>query len=371
MHHARLSPHQRLRDDEPVALAKHAIRVLEEKLASQFNVKPVMGAELEFGILPRGDDTFLGILGKEQTVIHNGIDDIYAPSVTRVHLERDNWFPDSHRVAYSYRESPQPHTLWQQAEVVISHQPTRGADSLSLARTIEAMRHHLRTLPRGYKPGSSMTFDGLQHYAKWKPLHRTIGDTIRFDASIAGANIHNGMHLNCSFIDSRTGETCLDDDRTQRHCMNGISAMCEENLYLLGSSYPALERFMNNFGRGANTQHHLCKAKHQALASYVENRIPPADANPYYAVMLQLAGMYRTLQQQDRDADPQARVSTAYEKLSPALLYQRHTKGTLLRDTLNRVEPGLGEKFMSGIVRHPPGQERTAQQKLHAERDRQ
>ena len=356
-------------DDPPVALAKHAIRLLEQRLAEDYGIRAIMGAEIEFAAFAASDRPGgqFGLPYKDSKA-HDP-----RPSAAKPPKHRDAWFPESRRVAYAYHESATGRIAGhEQLELVLTHTPMRadGAalphDALGLARSIEAARHHLKRLPLGYKPGA-MSFAGMQNYARWKPMHRRMGDTIRFDAAVPGELFHNGLHLNCSFADAVTGQERLDHPHARDHLMNGIAAMAEENLYLLGSSYPAIERFERNFGRGANTRYHLCKARDEAEQSYIENRIPPADANSYYAVLLQLAAVHRTLAQGGLDVPAPEIVSHGFEQLTPVALRRRFLDGSQLGETLEGLETGLGTKFRAAIARHPPGTERSAQDKVHAQ----
>lgn len=367
-------PHTQ-RVDNPEALAKHAITLLEKALARDFGVRPVMGAELEFSAITDNlakDKSVLGLVDKKR------IPRSTEPSVAKPN-QRDAWFPESRRIAYCYHEAGSHSALEEQMEIVISHQAMKADgtplpnSALTLARTIEATRNHIVYYPFGYYKNSAYVAENpsvrvlweerhAQH-KKWAELREKEVDVLRFDASNQHAGITNGMHLNTSFVDARSGKQCLDTPNAAQHLKNGISTIMEENLYLLGSQQPSLDRFHSRFGHHTDAGDDLCKSKNLENKDYIENRIPPADANPYYAVMLQLAGVYATLQKENLN-EPTEKITTAgFQGLSAGKLWARFHKGIQLRGLLNHTEPALGDRFMAAIERTPPGRERSAQQR--------
>ena len=99
---------------------------------------------------------------------------------------------------------------------------------------------------------------------------------------------------------------------------------------------------------------------------YLENAVPSASSNPYYATLLTLAGVYEGLSRiQGKTLPP------AYAPEKPGLFNRGdslnavapraeeiffHENNTLTR-VLNHVQPGLGDDFRETIRTYPPGKE--------------
>ena len=150
--------------------------------------------------------------------------------------------------------------------------------------------------------------------------------------------------------------------------MRGIGTMHDENLYLLGHDNSSIRRWANCFGfhspRTPFTSQVVPrenKTRGTEPSSYLENKIAGASSNPYYAVMLNLAGIYTGLSAQE--TIEQRHSSQDYANLSSAELTEAFQNGHKLRDVLNELEPGLGQRFYAAIDKCPPGQEKTAQEK--------
>ncbi len=337
--------------ENPQDVARRAIRLLEARIHQEFGLRVVMGAELEFAALPRAGESkaiFFSLPEK------NGGTYFYEASAARPPAQQDGFFPQSRYVNRVYRETTSP-CPWQQLEVVFTHRPGDHerhlpADSLMLIRSIEAMKKHLQTERSGHKNLPDWRGRALQGY--WADL-RARTDEIRFNASIPGSNIHNGLHLNMSLTDAEGHEPIAQQPDIAKRIQNGLGYMFEENLYLLGSTQQALTRLRDRHPS------HVVKFSQQIKKhpDYLETRLPAADSNPSYAVLLQLAGTYSALlhtQGETAGIDPQ---TYQFDALSAETLHKEFEHGTLLKDTLNRVEPELGDRFCEAIRLTPPGKE--------------
>lgn len=344
------------RADDPEALAKHAIKLLEQRIRNDFGLRVAMGAEVEFAVLPNQANLTDARFSLPDKL---GSDFLYTASAARSQKQRDRWFPESRRVNRTYRESPTM-CSWQQMEVVLTHEPSRAdgeplkTDCITLGHTIAALRNHIKHMPRGLKNAPTQEQQIDRFY--WQQLRAHHIHEVRFNASIPSSNIHNGLHLNMSLIGADNCEPILQQPRMATQLQNNLGYMMEENLYLLGSSYPAIERWRDHYGRRVTTFSQQIKKK----VDYLENRLPAADSNPYYAIMLQLAGTYNALAESSEDAsqcDPQTHHM---DMLSPSLLMKEFNNGILLKQTLNTMEPGLGNRFYAAIAKTPPGHEKSA-----------
>jgi hypothetical protein len=390
------SPRSALRDDPPVALAKRAITLLEAKIREEFDLQLPIGVELEFGVLasPRG--------GNGPVTDDYGIPDAlgkvtnHTASAYRHAKNRDAWFPESRRVAYSYREESQD-DRWDMMEVVLTHEP-RGADgarlpidALATARNVEALRHQLHRPASGYmprKPGSG-TPPAQLGVRYWQQHRRDAVDILSTDAVIPGTFNTHGMHLNMSLVDATTQEnimlrSALNAETVTNMLRQGIGTMQMENLWLLCPHNPSLQRQAMRMDALSDVMGRVKNKRGQK--DYVENSLPGADCNPYYAVMLQLAGTYLALKEAQfgydyaaqkhvlgnphyahdlkapRPGDKQVRELTIGD------LQTHFQEGTQLRNVLNRCEAGLGDAFHEAIGKIPPGKEKTGLDRLHEQR---
>lgn len=360
-HAHRARPH----DDEPIALAKHAIKLLEEHIKRDYGATVLMGAEQEFSAFT---DTVND--GKSNPY---GMDDMKAnayggtASIARALYLRDKHFPNSRRVNRTYREQAYNNN-WHKFEVVLSHIPANADGSEAprspsiLARSVEALRSQLKR--------TDLKHHGISAKV---PLGKDGSQSVYFDPSID--NVTNGFNLNISLLDS-DGKSMFNKPSgvadphsgIQGKCMREISAIHDENLYLLGHDTSSIRRWSNRFGFHSprvpitfQVVPRENKTRGTDSASYLENKIASASSNPYYAVMLNLAGIYSGLNAQE--TTPQRYSAQDYANLSSTKLKQTFQNGTKLRDVLNQLEPGLGERFYEAVKKCPPGQEKTAQEK--------
>ena len=373
----------RFTDDEPVALAKHAIKLLEARIATEFDLDLPMGAELEFSVLPKDqhaarDPRYYGVRDSAGKVGN------HSASAFRFAKHTDPWFPESRRVAYSYREEPKDDS-WDMLEVVLTHRPAgkdgvaAPQDALMLAREVEALRYQLHDPAPGHK-AHRMVMDRWQDFR-----HRNL-DAMSFAASVPGTLNTNGMHLNVSFIDRTTGLNALEQTRPYPKAFvemmqHGLGHFVRDNLYLVSHGPRSIDRLGLRVKALDGVACHVGNRKDR---NYIENAVFPADANPYYAMMLQLAGIYGALKDSGFHHDPDSQryhitndaMQGEQHEESPrrmfrdetvASLKERYESSTQLRDILNSMEPTLGDRFADAIAKKAPGLERSAMDKRHPE----
>jgi len=84
---------------------------------------------------------------------------------------------------------------------------------------------------------------------------------------------------------------------------------------------------------------------------YIENAICDASANPYYAVMLALAGIVQGLDVHAGKAMPIASIYKPVDPLPTHAALKEHCLRTHgLRDILNRCSPALGDQLMDAVA---------------------
>lgn len=354
MEQARLTNHVgRLRAENPVSVADHAIDLLQKRIEEEFGLRVVMGAELEFAVLPKpgmAKDPLLSLPTAGTSPTYD-----YLPSVSRKPQQQAAWFPLSGWVNRMYEEAGTK-SLWKQLEVVFSHAPVEGtgepkSGSLSeFADAIRRMQHGLQQLPDPFSPAP----DDMPPFIK-QLLSRAI-EEVRLTSTIPGCMAQNGLHLNMSLVGVKGEEPFL-KQATRDHFSNGLGEMMEENLYLLGSDHPTIDRLRCKYGNPSTSYFNQVKSKTTAEAQYLENGVPSASSNPSYAILLELAGIYYTLKfRSPREQEPEIHPQHM-DMLTPSSLYRDFKEGTLLRQTLNTVEPQLGERFRQAIEHTPPGRE--------------
>lgn len=349
----------------PTALAKHAISVLEKRLADAFGVTVLMGAELEFiaqtrSVSEHRDREWLGL------VAVNGKERNYRASVSQPSAQKDAWFPQSRRISFSYREL-KVNDGWQHGEVVLTHQPADRSgkllspSALTLAACIEGTRHQLTHMPLGHKPGRG-NLEAEMHHAYWQAQRAQAMKAVRFDACVPEASAQSGLHLNASVVDAR-GRELFTNGSLAANVAEHIRRLTDDHLYLLASSPMSLQRWRRQFGHEHIATSYVCPVKYsEGDVAYLENRIPGADSNAYYSVLLELAGIYSAL---EKRYEPLPGEALDYRTVTADTVRQRFGRSSSLRNVLNAVEPGLGDRFYDAVARMPPNIEHNATEVRH------
>ena len=358
------TPNSMMFDENPEALAKHAIAVLEQRLYSDFGIKVRLGAELEFTLLPRHDKA-LGI--KQISPIKFGVkrDDIhksgFTPAVHRAKQQSarvasdkasptkliteitDPFFPDSPYVAYSYEE-----LFRNKYESVISHEarhdtlPPDGSRALTFARSIEALRN---TIATSNQPARRLAKDPAHHELlapiarDWQPA---------FDGYLQPVDDDDrchGLHINLSLVNS--------DDKPLLYHMGGSMAARMQMIFGDGNHMllPDDASISREVERDPENNTNQCVYE-RAKQSYLEIRRPAANSNPYYATMLSLLGVYHYM------AKLPAPSRLAIDKPTHDAFAKRFfSPDNMVINTLNQLEPELGSRMRNAIECHPPGTE--------------
>ena len=355
-------------DDPPIALAKEAIGLLEQRMNDEFKVRPQMGAELEFATQSPHEikiPIFTYRTIKKPNV--NAIPAILRDKVTPP-------FPHSRTAAYVYREMSHDKD-WKKWEVVSSHQPVdndnniRPSGGLEIARSVEALQYQL-CHPRSGKKNGHRTA-AIKH---WQTFLAQPDSKIVIQGSV-GRHTTCGLHINASLD---TGEPVwqYSEDTSLASALEQSRSVFSDSLYLLGVSPEAMKRWeLRNSYPITWRVRESCKP-----SRYIENQLPHADSNSYYVAMLTDVALYLGLREHDRNAaktiDEYITMADKWKTVYPANrgndtpddLKQQFEESNLLRNTLNQLRVGLGDEFFAAIEKFSPGTEQSATAKMHAAR---
>lgn len=404
--------------ENPEALAKKAIVALERALREEFGVDMQVGAELEYEVRvppdllvtkkikemnnplqvhPHAPDAQERAAGTPALTVP---DVASAPDSTKTIQVRDPLFPESGLVSYSYHEADRPGGGWHVYETIVPHDGKQNAVAFGdgrmngLARIIEALRKTVAHTP----PSRTRFAEDPDHNAWLGRMAHGITErsTTALGPHPDDPSIVHGMHINLSFSCDGTPFFTGHPDAEAgmgkaRALQRGMAEAFNENAYLLHGTPESLQRAcygMHDFEHQGVRGMSIHKDEHRAPV-YLEVRRPPSDANPYYAAMVTLLGVYHTLKDYGFDRATQAFAQT--EKTRPFTSnpipgaphpdtplypesFRRHLdlagkmkaqftdKHRLLERTLNTLEPDLGSRFMAAVERTPPGAEKTREQ---------
>lgn len=319
---------------DPEALAKRAITLLERYLRDTYHLKVQMGIELEYSLILKPDAPAL----------------MNSPSVVLDPLRlgryeehpRPRLFKLSRFVAYSYPEGhgakntsksyfqyemvtdhthPMPLHLLPNAINILRKELTHGGDQMLKADRTLCDPPATTAITKW-----NITHPRRIHQAKW--YNGNVSE-VRFDSQREG-KITNGLHLNFSLIDIKSGNPILKSmnplmtalvDTTNRYFTDeaGLIEYTYEQRFRSDTrrkqgAYPLVTI------RNTDTEDKTTPAP-KGMPCYLENKTPPADCNTYYAVMCQLAAITDSVDQiHGREASNMTKL-------------------------LNRLEPYLGTRF--------------------------
>jgi hypothetical protein len=220
-----------------------------------------------------------------------------------------------------------------------------------LARCIEGLSHHLEYASSGVK--NPLRGPTAKQTRKWQKFRDEEVGSVTRDSN--DSNTY-GLHLNFSLRDRTTGKNIFDAhgiDMDSVYILNATSQAFEQNISLLLTNEAAQRRHHKRMDGEFNFNVKIPEA-----SFYVENKLPAASCNPYYAVMLQLIAIRRMMQQHlERNEDGQWGIKEILE-----IPDQKETHYIAL--DLNELKPGLGDQFEAALQALPPGSEKSSQQKI-------
>jgi len=173
--------------------------------------------------------------------------------------------------------------------------------------------------------------------------------------------IANGMHINFSLNNCK--------NTTSITCDDIVSYIEDANcnlLYLLGNDQNSKNRYAEKdigFSDKANVKT-ISEDK-----KYIENSVPSASSNPYYAVLVTLLGAYQGLKMAKDGVAAPVNDDTLIESAEKAK-QTFEASDNPYRKILNDIdpepdEPKLGERFWDAIAKTPPSTEPRLYQKIN------
>lgn len=315
------------RSDDPEKLAAHAIALLEDELRQRHGLRVRMGIEQEFYIA----------LKPHAALLSSAKDYTHDPLQWGAPMQRTRVFPHSRFVTHGYRESggsgsEQP--LLAQYEVVTDHR-----HPLPLHRLPKAIQDLRFELAKGHPPpqripGGDADIDAVSrsraHQRDW---YNNNLQEVLFDSRV-NYSAGSALQLNFSLEDAASGQPVplLAGSRLSRRLQDRTRHLFaqEEKLHCHTQAQQVRRRNLLNrmlerpVDNPPESHTHIADP---GAACYLENKMPGADTNPYYVILLQLAAIAGALGEQE-----------------PA---------QALEPILNRLEPGLGTRFTRAAEAHP------------------
>lgn len=297
--------------DDPERLAKTAIGLFEKKFRDTYGVRVRMGTEVEFTLSMKDDAPMM-----------KDVDYRYDPLGMKDRSVERALFPHSRLVAREYREggycAPLPFLGLRhksQYEVVTDH--THPLTMAQLPHALDTLRADIE---RQVFADTAMTAG-----PKGGPSRRSADniECVQFDTE--KDLIANGLHLNTSLVDATTGEPRFTATQAEQLAEATRALFIRDKRLLFHSPGQQLRWRLMHMDTNSVHAH-----TDRASGIYVENKIPGADCNPYYAVMMQMAALDESL--------AMAKGAAA----SPSL-----------KAILERLRPGLGERFTAAEEAHP------------------
>ena len=345
----------------PEQKAKAAIKLLEQKILDDFGYRVNLGAEIEFVVKAKPQFDQANPLGIPPAKMQPTTEDLtpqgWRPEAPadpakrdpRMAYRDDGLFPDSPYICYSYLESAQKPPLYKY-EAVISHRAIEKEDlgmehsrGVHLGDVIEATNK----LILGQYPGDKLPSGPYFEHVKALRARTEATYLTPFIEYIT-----SGLHINVSLSHPKYEPSSSAHEVLTR----AIKDTTLDGLYLLGTDEASMQRYAKR-----NTAKHVMNK-----GDYLENAVPSASSNPYYATLLTLAGVYEGLSRNQGKTPP-----PAYAPEKPGLFNRGDSlnavapraeeiffrdNNTLTR-VLNHVRPGLGDDFRETIRTYPPGRE--------------
>lgn len=377
--------------EHPRDLARHAIRLLEQQLYKKFSVTLTMGAELEFSLFPCVNTNHGHAIHYEKRRGEQKLDkyapanrktpwqnaDFYIPGIKRMHMPniRDPLFPESPIICYSYMEEEEG-----KYEAVLSHKAhcnheyPNGNRALLFARSIEATQHTIlhSDVHKGRYAANERHHGILQRLAqKWQPTL----DAYCGECPNDYEERTHGLHLNIT-LKSKGRDVPNQFYLAEKALRFGIGGTMTEGAYLLLAEPTCEMRLKERIFGNAGAHHTYIKSRvtegdngDHHTATCIELQSPAATSDPYYAVMMALAGIYYTLAQGRFDSQKGVLRETSalqqYAKYRPSNVNPNYAKRFFrgeqrIVSILNQLGPAseteeaLGDRFKAAIIAHPP-----------------
>jgi hypothetical protein len=171
-------------------------------------------------------------------------------------------------------------------------------------------------------------------------------ESVSTKAQVTG--ITNGLHINIGLDagEKRNHDRAISADRL--FALHAIHEMTVKNLYLLGMNDDDRIRY--------KARNNLKRLNSHGL--WVENAIPSADSNPYYAVMLTLAGTLKGLRAaHGANGHGVTPIKPSLDISEDEAKNSFFTSNNELRSMINSLDitkGSLGDQFFTAIEKTPP-----------------
>lgn len=369
--------------ENPEALAKLAIAKLERHLLSTHGIVVPMGIELEFSCQYPDRLKKQRRRSGENPYGLDKVENDYVPRYKRKTIHGKQFYRHSPSVASMYNESgylvaPQ----LDKNEIVFSHLGAFGpSDKPRLHNLAQAVHHEWSKFigERFPCPTTSRFNPSLLKY----PFPLGYFENATFTPYVSGHDSDgdpeghtHGMHVNISF--THYGVPLLPNvDSNEISVLCGVygeiySNLINQTLWVLAPSPSSYERWKER-----EVDIPIWEIKNKV--GRIENKLPGADCNPYYAVLMSLAAttiLFDTYGAETVTLFAHSNLDADDEKLWRSLcrkhpeLFQMpdslveaeaaFRSETILRNLLNGVEPRLGDRLHLALLQTPPGKEPSA-----------
>lgn len=344
----------------PGDIAREAIPLLEKAIFDEFGLSVKMGAELEF----------CAVKGRKALKLKKTFDS--TPSNKRPQHDQIPLFENSPIVSGFYKEIPMFETdKVKQYEIVFSHQHP-GEDLRYLGDAITRIKATLQSANSPYDPDFNpepKPTPNLKLKNYFSRIH--LQDFVPTFSShpITGVpkpvGIENGLHLNFSLWDKEGNilerfPTGADINQRSHNAFEHTLRNETWNIFqpCLACIAPSLDVYRRHSENKLNIDEIRFRTKDeetpQSPSQRCENRIAGVEADPYVAIMMNLAGIYNGLKKmkyEQRKTDyPQPEkitdepFATRFEA-EVVFMYKNP-----LKPLLNSLQPNLGDAFHDAVL---------------------
>lgn len=373
-------------------IAREAIPLLEKAIRDRFGLTVKMGAELEFSVIPsdrllaqyrRGEQTrsLEGFIDPLKMSLAGGKTYDYTPSNQKPAKRKVRFFGESTAICYGHEERDPGNTEAGtfKYEYVFTH--NTGQDLQFLADEITDTKRMMQgkspaftdaprlsnnlkyPFPKGY--WKWISFDPSLPYYPIGEVAETFGAdmgtrSIRSQSS-GLRNIHptHGLHFNVSLLSDSGGMVYLN----QRNIAADFPTTVASGIYRATKDAALALDSANSFVRrekGYVTRAQVVvRDEGDSINMRIENRLPDASCNPHIGAMINLVGIYYALDAMKFDKstlDYQAAPALQSIDMDDKIPIHRNDQiatfksETIVKDTLNKVEEGLGDEFHKAVM---------------------
>jgi len=355
---------------DPQKLARTAIHLLEQKIHDEFGYDIEMGAELEFVVkvkensnnIVKESDNPLGL--PRDTEVKKR----YTTQDKRLSYDaaKDSLFPNSPYICYCYKENDVSPPLYKY-EAVISHEGTNKKKvSSDYSRAIHTAKIIDATYATIFGSFNSDNTPLSKNYKHATDLRNNIVEQVILDPSIEAhykeaKYITNGLHINFS-LNNAGGNF---NHKTLNYVTNNVKEASLKLMYLLDDDKKSKNRYSERdvfSEKTVKADGEKKKSNFSNDSGRIENAVPSAASNPYYAILVTLLGVYSGLKQMEIPTNTDSLVESA-SKAKDVFEAADNPYRKILNELDSEYNPDLGDHFWNAIAQTPPSQETRLYQK--------